>query len=244
MADDVQSAVGGSAEPVRVLICDDHALFRRGLMMVLEEEAGVEVVAEAENGAEAVAMAEDFAPDVVLMDVAMPGLDGIGATRQIALFHPSARIIMLTVNSEGDELFEAIRSGATAYLPKETAIDDVAATVRAVVAGQTVLTPDLAARLLDEFVSLAAAPPVPGHPVAPTLAPRERAVLEQVAAGGDNASIAADLDVSENTVKNHLRNVLGKLHLHARSQSTHGVVDAHDVPAPVATDDEGSSPRA
>ena len=117
--DDEATELGGSnPEPVRVLICDDHALFRRGLMMVLEEEAGVEVVAEAENGAEAVAMAENFAPDVVLMDVAMPGIDGIGATRQIALFHPSARIIMLAVNADGDELFDSIRAGATTYLLK------------------------------------------------------------------------------------------------------------------------------
>ncbi len=211
------------SEPVRVLICDDHALFRRGLMMVLEEEAGVEVVAEAENGAEAVAMAEDFAPDVVLMDVAMPGLDGIGATRQIALFHPSARIIMLAVNADGDELFDAIRVGATGYLLKEASMAQVAGAVRAVVEGQTLLTPGLAARLVDEFAALAAAEPAPGSVPAPVLAPRERLVLERVAEGQANAEVADALQISEHTVRNHLRNVLGKLHLFSRSQTSREV---------------------
>lgn len=204
------------SEPVRTLICDDHALFRRGLMMVLEEEPGVEVVAEAENGAEAVAMAESFAPDVVLMDIAMPGLDGISATRQIALLHPSARIIMLTVSRDGDELFEAIRAGATTYLLKEASIDAVADAVRSVDAGHTMISADLAARLLEEFDELAGAPPAKDAPPPPVLAPRERAALALVADGRSEPEAAAELDLPANTVKNHLRNVLGKLHLHHR----------------------------
>lgn len=221
-------AGGGATEPVRVLICDDHALFRRGLMMVLEEESGVEVVAEAENGAEAVAMAENFAPDVVLMDVAMPGLDGIEATRKISLLHPSARIIMLTVASDQDELFEAIRAGAIAFLLKESSIDQVADTVRAVVGGQTMLSPDLASRVLGEFEGYAAEAP-PGTSPPPTLAAREEAALQMVADGRTNPEIAATLDISENTVKNHLRNVLGKLHLHTRIEiARHEVVEGTD----------------
>lgn len=224
-----------TAEPVRVLLCDDHALYRRGLMMALEEQAGIEVVAEAENGAEAVAMAEDFAPDVVLMDVAMPGLDGVEATRRISLFHPSARIIMLTVSGDSDELFAAIRVGATTYLHKEDSIEVVGDAVRAVVAGQTLLTPELARRLIDEFDRLAgpgagsgggggeATPP-------PALAPRERAALELVAEGLDSGAVAVRLDVSENTVKNHLRNVIGKLHVHARLAAAGGAADAAPRP--------------
>jgi two-component system NarL family response regulator len=224
LGDDTAGGAGAS-EPVRVLICDDHALFRRGLMMVLEEEAGVEVVAEAENGAEAVAMAEDFAPDVVLMDVAMPGLDGIEATRKISLLHPSARIIMLTVASDQDELFEAIRAGATTFLLKETSIDQVADTVRAVVGGQALLSPDLATRVLDEFAGFAEEE-ARGGPPPPSLAAREEAALRMVADGRSNAEIAAELDISENTVKNHLRNVLGKLHLHTRIEfARHEIVD-------------------
>jgi two-component system NarL family response regulator len=222
-----EATAGGGTEPVRVLICDDHALFRRGLMMVLEEEAGVEVVAEAENGAEAVAMAEDFAPDVVLMDVAMPGLDGIEATRKISLLHPSARIIMLTVASDQDELFDAIRAGATTFLLKESSIDEVADTVRAVVGGQTLLSADLAVRVLDEFEQIAAAGSGDGSS-SPTLAPREASVLRLVADGRSNADIATELDISENTVKNHLRNVLGKLHLHSRLETARHDVEAGD----------------
>jgi len=226
------AAGGGGAEPVRVLICDDHALFRRGLMMVLEEESGVEVVAEAENGAEAVAMAENFAPDVVLMDVAMPGLDGIEATRQISLLHPSARIIMLTVASDQDELFEAIRAGAMTFLLKESSIDQVAETVRAVVGGQTMLSPDLASRVIAEFEGFTVEETAGGSPP-PRLARREEAALRMVADGRTNAEIASELAISENTVKNHLRNVLGKLHLHTRIEiARHEVVDGTGAATP------------
>lgn len=210
------------AEPVRVLICDDHALFRRGLMMVLEETPGVEVVAEASHGSEAVAMAEDFAPDVVLMDVHMPGLDGIEATRRIAINHPSARIIMLTVGSDQAVLFEAIRVGATTNLSKETAIDGVAEVVRAVANGQVLLSPGLAAKLLQEFESMAAGALSAGAPLTPTLAPREVEVLQGVVDAKSNAAVAADLGISQNTVKNHLRNVLAKLHLHTWASATPG----------------------
>ncbi len=226
-----EAATGSTgAEPVRVLICDDHALFRRGLMMVLEEQPGVEVVAEAENGAEAVAMAENFAPDVVLMDVAMPGLDGIEATRKISLLHPSARIIMLTVASDQDDLYEAIRAGAITFLLKESSIDQVADTVRAVVGGQTMLSPDLAMRVLAEFEGFAGESRADGSPH-PTLAPREEAALRMVADGRSNPEIAAELDISENTVKNHLRNVLGKLHLYTRIEiARHEVVEGPGPP--------------
>ncbi|HMQ27407.1 MAG TPA: response regulator transcription factor, partial [Acidimicrobiales bacterium] len=144
-----------------------------------------------------------------------------------------ARIIMLTVSGDSDELFAAIRVGATTYLHKEDSIEVVGDAVRAVVAGQTLLTPELARRLIDEFDRLARAGDAGGEtgsPPPPMLAPRERAALDLVAEGLDPAAVAARLDVSENTVKNHLRNVIGKLHVHARLAAAGGAADAASRP--------------
>jgi DNA-binding NarL/FixJ family response regulator len=149
---DLVAPEGGDA--IRVLICDDHALFRRGLTMVLAEEDDIEVVGEAEDGDSAVAVATDLVPDVVLMDVRMPKRSGIEATRAIAEAVPSARIVMLTVSDEEDDLYEAIKAGATGYLLKEISIEEVASAIRAVVSGQSLITPSMASKLLTEFSSL------------------------------------------------------------------------------------------
>jgi DNA-binding NarL/FixJ family response regulator len=209
-----------SDEAIRVLICDDHALFRRGLMMVLEEEDGVEVIAEAADGAEAVDLAARHAPDVVLMDVRMPDISGIEATRTIREEMPATRIIMLTVSDDEDDLFEAIKAGATGYLLKEISIDEVADAIRAVVNGRSLLSPQMAAKLITEFSALAQrAEGVPAGASGPKLTARELEVLRHVAAGGSNKDIAAELGISENTVKNHVRNILEKLHLHSRMEA-------------------------
>ena len=209
----------GAGEPIRVLICDDHALFRRGLIMVLEDEDTIEVVAEAENGREAVDMAENFAPDVVLMDVRMPGLDGIEATRRISETRPSARIIMLTVSDQEDDLFEAVKAGATGYLLKEISIEEVADAIRAVMNGQSLLSPSMATKLITEFGELAKRADQPADVPAPRLTARELEVLKLVAEGMSNKDVAAELTISENTVKNHVRNILEKLHLHSRMEA-------------------------
>ncbi|MGI8984147.1 MAG: response regulator [Acidimicrobiales bacterium] len=210
------SQVGASgSEPIRVVISDDHDLFRRGLRMVLEAEDDIEVVAEAADGQEAVARVEDLAPDVVLMDVRMPRMGGIEATRLIRQLFPSTRIIVLTVSDEEDDLYSAVKAGANGYLLKEVSIEEVADAVRAVFAGQSLISPSLASKLLAEFSGPPKATDDPGS-TSVRLTERELAVLKLVALGHDNVQIAGKLGVAESTVRNHVANILTKLQL--RSQ--------------------------
>jgi two-component system NarL family response regulator len=208
-----------SSDDIRVMICDDHALFRRGLIMVLEAEDDIEVVAEAEDGEDAIEKAVEFVPDVVLMDVRMPGVDGIEATRRIAEKVPTAKILMLTVSDEEEDLYEAIKAGATGYLLKEVSIEEVAPAARAVVAGQSLISPSMASKLLGEFSNLAKRAEERSSVPTPRLTERELEVLRLVALGKSNREIAGDLYISENTVKNHVRNILEKLHLHTRMEA-------------------------
>jgi DNA-binding NarL/FixJ family response regulator len=207
------------SNPIRVLICDDHALFRRGLTMVLESEEGIEVVGEAEDGHSAIQKAEELVPDVVLMDVRMPHVNGIEATRRIAEVDPSAKILMLTVSDEEDDLYDAIKAGATGYLLKEISIEEVAEAIRAVVSGQSLISPSMASKLLAEFTSLAKKADEKQAVPSPRLTERELGVLKLVAQGMSNREIAGALYISENTVKNHVRNILEKLHLHSRMEA-------------------------
>ncbi len=206
-------------DAIRVMICDDHALFRRGLMMVLESEEGVEVVGEAEDGEESIRKAAELAPDVILMDVRMPRVSGIEATRAIADVVPTARILMLTVSDEEDDLYEAIKAGANGYLLKEISIEEVASAIRAVVSGQSLISPSMASKLLNEFTSLAKKADERQAVPTPRLTERELEVLKLVAKGMSNRDIAGELYISENTVKNHVRNILEKLHLHSRMEA-------------------------
>jgi two-component system NarL family response regulator len=216
---------------IRVLICDDHALFRRGLVMVLEEEDDIEVVAEAANGAEAVELARALAPDVVLMDVRMPELDGISATRTILEAIPNANVIMLTVSDEEDDLFEAMKAGAAGYLLKEISIDEVGRSVRGVAQGQRLVTPSLATKLITEFAGISRRG-TPRGVEAPQLTPRELEVLGHVADGASNREIANRLGISENTVKNHVRNILEKLRLHTRMEAVMYAMREHLLDLP------------
>ncbi len=216
--------VGSRApEPIRALIVDDHALFRRGLEMVLAAEDDIELVGEASDGAEAVQKAGESLPDVVLMDIRMPKSSGIEACREMKEVAPSAKIVMLTISDEEEDLFEAIRAGASGYLLKDIPLDEVADVVRAVHGGQSLINPSMAAKLLTEFAALArreqeeqqAAEQVP----APKLTDREMQVLKLVAKGMNNRDIAKELFISENTVKNHVRNILEKLQIHSRMEA-------------------------
>ena len=219
MVETTTAGTGAAGDAIRVLICDDHALFRRGLTMVLESEEGVEVVGEAEDGADAVAKAEELAPDVVLMDVRMPRLSGIEATKAIAERVPTARILMLTVSDEEEDLYDAIKAGANGYLLKEISIEEVASAIRAVVNGQSLISPSMASKLLTEFTNLSKKADERQSVPTPRLTERELEVLKLAAQGLTNRDIAAELYISENTVKNHVRNILEKLHLHSRMEA-------------------------
>ena len=218
-ADAPSQAVQPSSDAIRVMICDDHALFRRGLVMVLETEEGIEVVGEAEDGEDAIAQVEDLAPDVVLMDIRMPRVSGIEATKAIAERVPGAKILMLTVSDEEEDLYDAIKAGATGYLLKEISIEEVATAIRAVVGGQSLISPSMASKLLTEFTSLTRKADERQSVPTPRLTDRELEVLKLVAEGMSNREIAGELFISENTVKNHVRNILEKLHLHSRMEA-------------------------
>jgi DNA-binding NarL/FixJ family response regulator len=218
----VSGSVDSSAsDPIRALIVDDHALFRRGLEMVLAAEDDIELVGEASDGAEAVQKAGEALPDVVLMDIRMPKSSGIEACRAMKAVAPSSKIVMLTISDEEEDLFEAIRAGASGYLLKDIPLDEVADVVRAVHGGQSLINPSMAAKLLTEFATLnkrdqeERAEQVP----APKLTDREMQVLKLVAKGMNNRDIAKELFISENTVKNHVRNILEKLQIHSRMEA-------------------------
>jgi two-component system NarL family response regulator len=208
-------------EPIRTMIVDDHALFRRGLEMVLASERDIDLVGQASDGAEAVEKAAESLPDVVLMDIRMPRSSGIEACRAMKEATPSAKIVILTISDEEEDLFEAIRAGASGYLLKDIPLDEVADTVRAVYGGQSLINPSMAGKLLTEFATLARrdgeerVQEVP----APRLTEREMQVLKLVARGMNNRDIAKELFISENTVKNHVRNILEKLQIHSRMEA-------------------------
>jgi two-component system NarL family response regulator len=203
---------------IRVLIADDHELFRRGLERVFDTEPDLEVVGEAADGAEALERATTLEPDVVLMDVRMPELDGIEATQRIRDALDRVKVVMLTGSEDEEDLFAAVRAGANGYLLKDGAIDEIADAVRAVARGQSVIAPTMASKLLAEF-SLLSRRVDDQNGGAPRLTERELEVLRLVARGMSNKEIAADLVIAQNTVKNHVRNILEKLHLRTRTEA-------------------------
>ncbi|MCW2815179.1 MAG: response regulator receiver [Nocardioides sp.] len=214
---DVEGHGQTEREPIRVLVVDDQQLFRRGLTMLLAVEPGLEVVGEAGDGVEGTTLAETAAPDVVLLDVRMPKKSGIEACLAIKQSVPSAKIIMLTVSDEEADLYEAVKSGASGYLLKDSSIEEVAQAIRVVADGQSLISPSMAIKLIDEFKQMSR----PERETGPALrlTERELDVLRLVAQGHSNKEIAARLFISENTVKNHVRNMLEKLQLHSRMEA-------------------------
>ena len=209
----------GAVEPIRVLVADDHALFRRGLDMVLAQETDIVVVGEAGDGAEVVEKAADLLPDIVLMDIRMPRRSGIEACTAIKDVVPSARIIMLTISDEESDLYDAIKAGASGYLLKEISIEEVAVAIRAVAGGQSLISPAMASKLLSEFATMIRGDEGRHQVPPPRLTERELDVLRLVARGLSNRDVAKRLYISENTVKNHIRNILEKLQLHSRMEA-------------------------
>ena len=214
---------------MRILIADDHALFRDGLRSLLLAQ-GHEVIGEAKNGREAVELARQLQPDLLLMDVQMPELDGIAATRLITAEMPSLKVVILTASEAEEKLFDAIKSGAQGYLLKNLEADTFFELLERAHRGEPALTPALARKLLQEF----AKPPEAVAPVTEeeTLTAREREVLELMVEGvTSNRKLAKTLGLSENTVKFHVRNILDKLRLHNRAEVVgyalrHGIVES------------------
>jgi NarL family two-component system response regulator LiaR len=200
---------------IRVLIVDDHGIVRQGLRTYLDLLDDVEIVGEAENGVEAVAQVEQQRPDVVLMDLVMPEMDGIEATRQIGSISPETRVIVLTSFAEDDQVFPAIQAGAAGYLLKDVSPADLANAIQAVHRGEAPLHPDVTKKLMGQFAS-----PAVGPTVAPDeLTARELEVLRLVAQGMSNRQVAQALTISAKTVKTHVSHILSKLHVEDRTQA-------------------------
>ena len=218
--------------PIRVLLTDDHAIVRKGVRALLATERDIQVVGEAGNGAEAVAKAETLCPDVILMDLMMPELDGIEATRQITANIPGARVIVLTSFAADDKVFPAIKAGALGYLLKDSGPEELLRAIRQVYRGEPSLEPSIARKVLFEL----AQPPKQQPLTADPLTQRELDVLRLIAQGFSNKEIALKLSVSELTVRTHVSNVLSKLHVASRTQAAlyalqKGITSLEDIPA-------------
>lgn len=202
-------------DTLRVLIADDHPLFRQGLRVLIESADDLTVVGEAQTGNDAIAQTLDKRPHVVLMDLNMPQLGGVEATRRIVAAHPETRVLILTMFEEDESVFAAMRAGARGYLLKGSGRDEVLRAVRTVAAGEAIFGPTIAQRLTSYFASTAGDAPRPF----PELTSREHEVLELIARGNSNAEIAAALTVSLKTVRNHVSNVFTKLRVTTRAQA-------------------------
>ncbi len=207
----------GSADRIQVLVCDDHAVFRRGLVTVLEMESDIEVVGEAARGDLAVDLTLELLPDVVLMDVRMPTVDGVEATRRIAALELATRVLVLTTFDLDEYVYAALRAGASGFLLKDTLASDLLSAIRAVARGDSIGAPSVTRRLLERYVGTG--PSGDPDPGLDGLTEREREVLGLIARGLSNAEIAAGLYLSEGTVKTHVSRILAKLGLRDRVQA-------------------------
>jgi DNA-binding NarL/FixJ family response regulator len=206
-------------KPIRVLLADDHALFREGLAGIITSQPDMEVVGEANDGLEAVVKALEIKPDLVLMDVQMPGLDGLEATRQIKTTLPGTTIVMLTVRDDDEKLFQALKIGAQGYLLKDIRSREMLSLVRGAVSGEAALSPKLAGRVLQEFRRMSRHAPATRDEDLSSLTRREMQVLDLVAQGASDKEIAERLTISLHTVKSHIRSVLSRLQVNSRREA-------------------------
>ena len=221
---------GKDTAPIRVLIADDHAIIRKGIHALLSESGGFEVVAEVGDGQQAVLRAEELRPDVILMDLLMPVMDGIEATRRITSHRPGAHILVLTSFAADSKVFPAIKAGATGYLLKDSSPEDLVRAIRQVHRGEPSLEPEIARKVLFELAHPPQRPPTPDP-----LTGRELDVLRLIAQGKSNREIADHLVLAELTVRTHVSNILGKLHLASRTQAAlyalkEGLASLDDLP--------------
>jgi DNA-binding NarL/FixJ family response regulator len=205
---------------IRVLLVDDQALFREGLHTLLSVHPDLEVVGEAGNGEEALRLAAATRPDVVLMDVQMPVLDGVAATRRLRAALPACRVILLTTFDDDEYVFEGLRAGAVGYLLKDAPSARLVDAIRAAARGESFLQPSIAAKVVAEYTRLAGSAPPASSSLAEPLTERELEILRLLAEGASNKEIAAKLFLAEGTVKNHVTNILGKLGVTGRLQAT------------------------
>ena len=203
------------SELITVLLVDDHALVRQGVRAFLETQSDIAVVAEADSGEEAVRLAAEHAPDVALVDLIMPGMDGVEATRRLKARSPSTNVVVLTSYHDDEHVFPAIQAGALSYILKEVGPNELADAVRKAASSEAVLHPRVAARVVRELHGVRRDEPNVFH----DLSDRELEVLKLIAEGLSNAEISGRLSISEKTTKNHVSNILGKLHLHDRTQA-------------------------
>lgn len=238
------------SQSIRIMLVDDHQLFRDGVASLLKRDGRFEIIHEANNGAEALECIQKNIPDIVLMDIQMPDMGGIETTRKMLAFHPDLKVVMITISEKAHDLFEAIKAGAQGYILKtDTDCDAMCEAIASVAAGEAIIPPGMAPRLLTEFASLAQNQTsqgredsselieptgktsdsternegensdIKGQHKASLLTPREYQVLELVAQGLTNKGIGTRLDISENTVRSHLRSILDKLHMNNRVQA-------------------------
>jgi DNA-binding NarL/FixJ family response regulator len=217
MSDVAQTAQARQVDSLRVVIVDDHDLFRTGLRNLLEEQ-GVHVVAEAATGNDAVRLVRELAPDVVVMDLNMPGMGGVEATRHISSIAPLTRVVMLTISDQDSDVMDAILAGACGYLLKDSSIQELISGIEAASRGESLISPNIASKVLQRVRATSTQPDI-ADTIRAELSEREIEVLKLIANGKDNAVIAAELCISPKTVKNHISNILMKLQIDNRIQA-------------------------